>query len=409
MKIGMILDHEFPPDIRVENEAATLLENGYAVDILCFTHSEQKKGKDLYNGFTLHRLYKSKTWVKKGRALVNTPFDIYTPYWCKQIRNFVESEKIDILHVHDLYMLGAAFAANKSLGLKIISDLHENYVDGLSNYQFATTFPGNVLISQKKWYQKEKEWCQKTDALITVIEEAVDRYASLGVLKEKIHVVANYVNIKKFLDPEDDKKIINQYKHRFVATYIGGFDLHRGLESIIQAIPQIVSEIPEFLLVLVGSGKNLSSLKMLAHQLKIASYISFEGFQPENKLPSYIKASTICLIPHLKTTHTDNTIPHKLFHYMLLEKPVVSTDCNPIKRIVEETLSGKIYPSNNSKKLAEAIISLYQNKERINEIGKSGKTAVLEKYNWQTAGKALLDLYRNINSQSDEPSIKIGT
>jgi glycosyltransferase involved in cell wall biosynthesis len=394
----MILDHEFPPDIRVENEALTLVENGYFVSILCFTHNKELEGKDSYHGANIIRIYKNKTWVKKGRALINTPFDYYTPFWNKQIRKFIESESIDILHVHDLYMLGAAFKSNKSIGLKIISDLHENYVDGLSNYQFATTFPGSLLISQKKWYKTEKKWCKNADSVITVIEEAVDRYAELGVSREKIHVVANYVNIKKFLEPPDNKKILDQFKHRFSATYIGGFDLHRGLESVIKAVPRIVEEVPEFLLVLVGRGKNLSALKMLARQLNVASYISFEGFQPENKLPSYIKASSICLIPHLKTTHTDNTIPHKLFHYMLLEKPVVSTDCNPILRIVEETDSGKIYASNNSSELSNAIISLYKTKDGLPEMGQRGKKAVLKKYNWETAGDSLVQLYKKIES-----------
>jgi glycosyltransferase involved in cell wall biosynthesis len=208
--------------------------------------------------------------------------------------------------------------------------------------------------------------------------------------------VANYVNIEKFLKPDDDTKIIDQFKHRFTATYIGGFDLHRGLESVIKALPQIVDKIPQFLLVLVGSGKNLGSLKMLARRLNVGSYISFEGFQSETRLPSYIKASNICLIPHLKTIHTDNTIPHKLFQYMLLKKPVVSTNCNPIRRIVEETQSGKIYESNNPSELSKVVISLYEMKDGVSEMGNKGKNAVLERYNWKLAADNLVQLYKEI-------------
>jgi len=395
VKIGMILDHEFPPDIRVENEAVTLAENGYNVSILSFVHDKSMKLNDSYNGVNIQRLYKPKNWVKKGRALVNTPFDFYTSYWKKQIRKFIQSNNIDILHVHDLYMLGAAFKANKSIGLKIVADLHENYVDGLSNYQFANTFPGNLVISKRKWAQTEIEWCQKADYLITVIDEAVDRYAALGVSKQKIHVVANYVNIKAFLNVVDDLQIIERFKNNFTATYIGGFDLHRGLESVIKAMPEIVKEIPEFLLVLVGSGKNLGLLKAMAQDLNVSDYIAFEGFQSPGKLPSYIKASSVCLIPHLKTTHTDNTIPHKLFHYMLLEKPVVSTNCNPLRRIIGESGSGKIYASNNASELAKLIISLYKNKDKLTEMGSMGKEAVINRYNWNAAGEKLTELYKS--------------
>jgi len=398
LKIGMILDHEFPPDIRVENEVLTLVEHGYSVSVLSFSHNKKMKINDSYHGVEIQRIYKNKTWVKKGRALINTPFDYYTSFWKRQIIKFVKENNIDILHVHDLYMLGAAFKANKLLGLKIVADLHENYVHGLSNYQFATTFPGNLIISQPKWFQREKEWCRKADFVVTVIDEAVDRYSDLGVPRQNITVVANYVNINRFLEHPDDSDIIERFKNKFTATYIGGFDLHRGIESVIKALPEIVGVIPGFLLVLVGSGWNLGSLQALAQQLGVVENISFEGFQPEEKLVSYIKASSVCLIPHLKTIHTDNTIPHKLFHYMLLEKPVISTDCNPIRRIVNETKSGKIYASNNASELAKTVISIYKEKENLSEIGKMGKHAVLEKYNWDIAGQELIKLYKKIDS-----------
>lgn len=393
----MILDHQFPPDIRVENEALTLTEHGYEVSLLSFSHDRDINLIDVYHDAEVHRIYKNKTWVKKGRALINTPFDYYTSFWKNQIIKFVRENKIDILHIHDLYMLGAAFKANKNFGLKIIADLHENYVDGLSNYLFATTFPGNIIISQKKWYRREKEWCNEADFVVTVIEEAADRYSGLGVPRENITVVPNYVNIKKFLEHPDDPDIMKRYKKKFTTTYIGGFDHHRGIESVIRALPAIVKVLPDFLLVLVGSGSNLNSLKVLARELDVFENISFEGYQPQEKLPSYIKASSICLIPHLKTMHTDNTIPHKLFQYMLLEKPVLATNCRPIERILEETKAGVVYTSNSSSELAEKLIYLSSKPTLITEMGIDGKKAVYNKYNWENAGSNLLKLYKNYN------------
>jgi glycosyltransferase involved in cell wall biosynthesis len=83
---------------------------------------------------------------------------------------------------------------------------------------------------------------------------------------------------------------------------------------------------------------------------------------------------------------------------MLLEKPVVSTNCDPIKRIVEETDSGKIYASNNSSELSDAIISLYNTKNGLPDMGKRGKSEILKKYNWETAGTSLVNLYKKIES-----------
>ncbi len=396
MKIGMILDQSFPLDIRVENEGITLVKNGFSVDILCFSYQKDKIKNELFGGIKIHRFYKNKKWVKRGRALINSKFDFYTPFWAKQIKIFIRENNIDILHVHDLYMLGAAFKANETIGLKVIADLHENYVEGLKYYAFANTFPGNILISQKNWANKEIEWCAKADHIITVIDEAVDRYMHLGISREKITVVANYVNGEQFLAPQDDPGIIKRFQDKFTVSYIGGFDYHRGLSSVIEAVPAVIKEIQNFLLVLVGSGKNLDELRNLAQKLNITDHIAFEGFQPSEKLPSYIKASSVCLIPHLKTVHTDNTIPHKLFHYMLLAKPVIATNCNPIKRILEETHSGLVYSSNNASDLAEKFIYLNQRPDLMEEMGTNGKSAVFDKYNWDDTAGNLIKLYKNL-------------
>jgi len=115
-------------------------------------------------------------------------------------------------------------------------------------------------------------------------------------------------------------------------------------------------------------------------------------------LSSYIKASDLCLIPHLKTVHTDNTIPHKLFQYMIYEKPVVASNCNPIKRILDETRSGVVFESNNEADLANKIIELYNNYELQLEMGKKGKEAVRKKYNWDETSKNLITLYNKINT-----------
>jgi glycosyltransferase involved in cell wall biosynthesis len=403
MRIGMILDKEFPPDMRVENEANSLVKDGHEVYLLCFDYNSICPKHEIYKGIYLHRIRKNKKWVNRGRALINTTLNYYTYFWAKQISNFIKKYKIEVLHIHDLYLIGSALLANKKLNLPIVGDLHENYVEGLRYYRFANSFPGNILISIPKWERKEIEWCNEADYLITVIEEAVERYKSLGIPEEKITVVANYVNQDEFLLPiktgaESYSEISQKFKDKFVVTYIGGFDIHRGIESVLKAVPKVIKECPNVKLVLVGKGKTLKTLIKLSQNLEVEKYISFEEWQPPSKLPFYIKVSDICLIPHLKTSHTDNTIPHKLFHYMLLEKPVVATNCNPIERIINEAKCGLIYENNDSIGLAECIIKLYKDLELREQMGKNGKKAVLEKYNWENTSKNLIKLYESIEN-----------
>jgi hypothetical protein len=60
-----------------------------------------------------------------------------------------------------------------------------------------------------------------------------------------------------------------------------------------------------------------------------------------------LSKSDAAIIPHLRTENNDATYPHKLFQYMYLEIPVISSDCVPLKRILSEAEAGFIYKSNS--------------------------------------------------------------
>ncbi|MBU1095298.1 MAG: glycosyltransferase family 4 protein [Bacteroidetes bacterium] len=399
MNIGMILDNEFTGDLRVENEVQALQSAGYNVFVLCLNFGT-KPERETYCGASIIRINKSKKTIKKLRALTNTIFNFYPYFWAKHIREFVDEFKIDVLHVHDLYMFGSAFIYNKRAvkKLNIVGDLHENYVEGLKHYRFSTTFPGNFLISIPKWELTEIKWIKKLDYAITVIEEAVERYHSLGIESEKFSVVANYVNREVFNHQKIEDSIVSKFKGKFVVTYIGAFDLHRGIESVVKSMALLKKTITSIQLVLVGTGRNLTELKKMAQDLNVEEIISFEGWRSPDTLLSYIKSSDVCLIPHLKTQHTDNTIPHKLFQYMYFERPLISTNCNPIKRILDETEAGLIYESNNHADLGDKILHLWNNDDLRRKMGENGKKAVEEKYNWKTTSKNLIELYDRIKN-----------
>ncbi|MBK8944731.1 MAG: glycosyltransferase family 4 protein [Ignavibacteriae bacterium] len=400
MNIGMLLDKEFYGDLRVENEVQALSQAGFNVFVFCFSFGGISKADEYFGAKIIH-IPVSKKLVYKLRGLINTLFNFYPYYVVNLIKKYLVQYKIDVLHIHDLYLFQIGLILKKkNPKLILVGDLHENYVEGLKHYKFANTFPGNWLISIKKWENKEIEWCKNFDCLITVIEEAVDRYTSLGILKEKIFVVSNYVNLDSFQVNEFENTILEKFKNFRTLTYVGGFDIHRGLESAIKAVPIIIKHISNFKLVFVGEGANLIALKSLSKKLEIENYISFEGWQHHSKLPSYIKAADICLIPHLKTQHTDNTIPHKLFQYMLMGKPVIASNCNPIKRILNEVNAGLIYEANNEKYLAEKVIEIFNDQNKINAFGENGKNAVLEKYNWNATSKNLIKLFKNIETKN---------
>ncbi len=398
MKIGMILDNEFTGDLRVENEIISLQNAGHQVYLLCLNFGNQKP-YEIFNGAKVFRIPIKEKIKKKLAGLNNTFFNFYPIFWSKHIVDFAKSNKINALHVHDLWMLNSGLRANKKLNLPLVADLHENFVEALKQYKYANIFPNKLLISKKRWATSEKEWCQKADALITVIDEAVERYSGLGIEREKIYVVPNYINLKTFEKYSIEQTIIDKYSKYFTVVYTGGFDTHRGLETLIDATKILVNRIDNLKVVLVGSGSNFNSLKQQANNLDLTEIIDFEGWQSASLLPSYIKAADVGVIPHLKTKHTDNTIPHKLFHYMYFSKPVVASNCNPLVRILNEEKAGVIFNSGDAADLANKVLSIYKDKNLAKIYGENGRKAVLSKYNWEKASQKLIELYEKLEKE----------
>ncbi len=397
MRIGMVLDKKFPTDTRVENEAKALLGAGHEVFILCVAYDENEDQKENYKGIVLYKVYRNDKSNKRARGLINTILDYNTNYWARKIKKFVIDKEIEVLHVHDLFMFGAAIKANKKLNITLVGDTHENYVSGLMQYRFSTTFPGNILISTKKWRKKEKEWISKLDYAVTVIDEMKDRISEY-INKDRIIVYPNVASSDLYQQPID-KEIIERFKDKFIIQYVGAIDLHRGIDIVIKALPLIAKKIENIHFIIIGGGSTVGLLKELARNLNVLDKISFEGHVPENMIPSYCKASQIGLIPHLKSEQTDNSCPNKIFSYMAMELPIITNNCTSLARLVNETRSGWVYQEDNPEDLAEKVINLYNSPDTQKEMGKFGREAVENKYNYEHQVKNLVDLYNKLSHQ----------
>jgi glycosyltransferase involved in cell wall biosynthesis len=224
--------------------------------------------------------------------------------------------------------------------------------------------------------------------------ELVFRY---GVSSAKIHVITNawQLNNKVVIN----KRIKKQYEKKYVISYVGLVNApHRGVDIAIKALSYVRKSIPEVLLLIVGDGKLLQSMKELVAELKLEHYVAFTGWVPFDYVPTYISLSRVGLLPLRINDHTDTTLPHKLFQYMALGRPVVASTARAMGRIINQTNTGYLVPPEDPGAIAEAIIDLYRNPEKTNEMGNNGIKCVKELYNWESEFVKLNNLYLSLQS-----------
>lgn len=404
MNIGMILPgSDFPPDIRVEKEARALQKNNHKLFILCDLKDSSRPLVEDWEGMHI---------IRRKRIPVSTLIEKFNgiPGWnwflCWQWRahidKVVQEKGIDVLHIHDLPKASAVIAIGKKRGLPVIIDFHENYPASLKSYVEGWTggmrLAARTLINVRKWEEYEIEQALRADEIIVVVDEARERLARCNVPSDRITVIENTEDVKSFGNIMLDQSILQQYQSKFIILYIGGFGGrgdHRGLTTVIQAMPSIIRSIPNAHLLLVGKGSIKPILANMITQYSLDNHVTLIDWVPFDKVPSYIAASSICLVPHNSNPHTEATSPHKLFQYMIFGKPMVVSSCRPLKRVVEQIGSGYIFQAGDAEDLSRTVVQLKDEKVR-GELGEKGRAAVLSEYNWAHTSQALVKLYDNL-------------
>lgn len=382
-RILMVLDREFPPDIRVENEIDALLKAGFEVHIACYTR-KNKPAYEVAGKLTIHRKAISPFVYKSSVACLTAP--LYFCFWKKFILEILKKHTFDFIHIHDLPLAKVGRYFRRKHNLRLIVDLHENWPAFVKISEHTRTIQGRLVSPVFLWKIYERRILKSADGIVVVVDEAKDRLLKFRLPESRIHVVSNTANLEAI-----EIKTPGQHQD-IILYYAGGINYHRGLQKVVQAIH--ISKNPQIKFWILGDGSYKKTLTDLVNELGLNDQVIFKGYQPFQKVMEMLGESDYALIPHLKNEHTDSTIPHKLFQYMYLAKPVIASDCLPIKRIIEETGAGFVYPAYDAEYLGNLLNNLKP--QQYQEMAENGKKAVLQKYNWSNDSKVLIEMYQNL-------------
>lgn len=405
MNICMILNEYFPPDIRIEKEVRSLIEAGHNIYLLSLGKIGAPYIENV-DGINVIRILPPRDFINKVTRLFWFNLFFENIFWERNLEYIIKQYKINIIHIHDLPLVKTSVIIAKKLNIPIIADLHENFPEAIRTWR-KIKMPlknrlFNLVLPVWRWKIYEKNILNNVDKIITVVNESKEHYINdCKIPSENITVVMNVEDLEEFYNLKIDENLIIKYKNNFIISYIGNFGPHRGIDIAISAMHEVLEDIPNAKLLLVGKGPKeyKKRLDKLCKELKIRNNVEFTDWVDFSLVPSYIALSNICLVPHNASGHTNTTVPHKLFQYMVMKKPVIVTDCKPLKRIVEECNCGMIFPSGDYSEMAKIVVKLFKNSELAKKFGENGRKAVEEKYNWGNEEKKLCKLYEKLKNE----------
>ena len=112
-----------------------------------------------------------------------------------------------------------------------------------------------MLIKPINWKKAEEKFSKQSKNVVVVTELAKDELITrTGLKKEKLVVFPNTVSEVFYTDYKIDENIINKYSDLFVLLYLGNTSKRRGIDLVLDSIPEIIKEIKNFKFVVVGSS-----------------------------------------------------------------------------------------------------------------------------------------------------------
>ena len=273
-----------------------------------------------------------------------------------------KTEKPDILYSRFWTTKPTMIFAGKILGIKTVAAEVSNIKQSLRRWP-------PVLRNAVGF---AKVFCyQMADSVIVQSHAGRGSLFSLGV-GEKIQVVHNGINIER-IGKQAEEEATHQWfdEQTPVAAAVGRLVKSKGYENLLETV-SAVNEVTPLRLLLIGDGPLKTNIVSKARTLCIEDKIDFTGsvFNPHR----YAAKCDIFICSSLFEGFSNS-----LLEALVMGLPVVSTDHDfGAREIIENDRSGILVPVGNSKKMAEAILTLLRDKTLAAKMGEEAKKRVQE-------------------------------
>lgn len=166
---------------------------------------------------------------------------------------------------------------------------------------------------------------------------------------------------------------------KFIVCYTGTMGLIHSIDTIIEAAKILKNE-SDIEFHFIGDGAKKVEMIKLAEKYNLES-VKFIDSVPIEKIQNYLSKASIGISTTKKFELCKGTIPVKIFGYMACELPVLLSGWGEAVEIVKEAKCGVWVDAEDSVKLADKILYLKNNPEKLELMGKAGRRHVEKFFN----------------------------
>lgn len=293
--------------------------------------------------------------------------------------------KFDLIHAHDWLVAFSAVTIKNSYCIPVISTIHATE-NGRNN---------GIYTDLQRYINSVEWWLTYQSYKVVVNSEYMKREVikNFSLPGDKVEVINNGINVRKFDKCVYDIEVRRKYAkdNEKIVFFVGRLVNEKGVSVLIEAVPKVICGYDDVKFVIVGRGSQKEYLKNRVNELGIANKVYFTGYLDDNDLRALYKCVDAAVYPSLYEPFGIVAL-----EAMLAGVPVVVSDVGGLGEIVEHDVDGKKCLVGNSNSLADCILDILKNKERVDSVVKKAREKVLEKFNWDVLKEDYKRVYEEI-------------
>ena len=305
--------------------------------------------------------------IPVGRSVIvpangSLPNIVLSPRSVLRIRQALERERFDLLHLHEPMTPAICVAANALAQVPMVATFHAN--GQLGWMKFGKPIWGFLA--------------DRLDARIAVSDSAAK--SARAWLPGEYEIVPNGVLIPPEADPGNrDDRIV----------FAGRQEPRKGLPVLVRAWPEIYRRTGARLRV---AGADPLAVRLLLTRERIDDEgIDVLGFLTQEELTAELLAAKAFVAPSLG----GESFGMALTRAFACATPVVASDIDGYRDVMTPD-TGLTVPPGDERKLAAAVAALLADEPRRRELGAGARRIALERYSWDDVAARLERIYERV-------------
>lgn len=242
------------------------------------------------------------------------------------------------------------------------------------------------------WHFQQKYVCRTALGTSYVTKYGLQkRYPPTRALK-KDGFTTNYTSAEISVDALNMPKLFESQKRQFTIIHVSGniYGYTKGHKELITALTMLQGTKFNIKLVLVGAGNLSDDIVQIIKENHIEDQIIFTGLiKDKNLLHDELKNADIFVFPSYR-----EGLPRVVIEAMACGLPCIATDLPGIRELLDNDC---LVPVRDSKALADKILELISNPEKLNKLSARNLEKAKE-YSIETIEKKRNDFYNKLKN-----------